>query len=234
MLAGVVFDFDGVLVDTEPLHFEALREVLRSQGLDCAWEEYLSRYIGCDDRDAFREAYRAAGKTLSEQELARQVAHKADVFERLLREAAWRPYPGAVELVRELAGQVPLALCSGALRRDVAPILERVGLAGAFDVVVTADDVARSKPDPESYRKAHAGLVAAYPGRALPPERVVAIEDTPFGIEAARRAGLLVLAVTHTHPAAALHGAWRVVDSLAAVTRAHLEQWLRESLETGA
>ncbi|MBN1269244.1 MAG: HAD family phosphatase [Kiritimatiellae bacterium] len=226
MLAGVIFDFDGVIVDTEPLHYEALQRVLRRDGLGYAWEDYLAVYIGFDDRDALREAYRTAGRAVDDATLARQVEEKAAVFESLVRERGVKPYPGVVELVQELAGKKPVALCSGALRRDVSPILDGLGLNSAFDAIVTADDVARSKPDPESYRRAFEGLVRAFPEKGLRPEQVLAVEDTPSGIESARQAGLRVLAVTHSHPAPHLNGAVRIVDTLAGVNLARLQEWM--------
>lgn len=213
-LAAVIFDFDGVIVDTEPLHCEAFRRVLEPMGLAFTWDEYVDHYLGFDDRDAFREAYRRHGRAPDEGALPSLIAGKAKAFQALVEEKGARPYPGVVALIHRLAGRVPLGLCSGALRGDVEPILGRLGILRRFDVIVTAEDVAASKPDPASYVLAVKRLAAASPGRGITAARCVAVEDTPAGIEAARGAGLRVLALSNSHPADRLAAATRVVDSL--------------------
>jgi beta-phosphoglucomutase-like phosphatase (HAD superfamily) len=119
-----------------------------------------------------------------------------------------------VDLVRGIrASQTPLAISSGALRSDIAPILETLGIAECFDVIVTAEDVARSKPDPECYRLAHTRL-NEFRGLDLNPGQVLAIEDTPAGIAAAKSAGLRVIAVTNSYPASHLSQADHIVETL--------------------
>jgi beta-phosphoglucomutase len=216
MLAAVVFDFDGIIVDTEPLHYKAFQEILVPLGLGYPWEEYLRRYIGFDDRDAFREAFRSGGKALDDRGLQELIEEKGAAFQRTIATGV-EPYPGVVELIRSIAGNLPLGLCSGALPSDIGPILAQLDLAGLFDVVVTAADVEASKPDPASYALAVARLKATFPDRGIAPERCIAIEDTPAGIASARGAGLRVMAVTNSYPEEALTGAGRVVASLAGV-----------------
>lgn len=216
MLAAVIFDFDGIIVDTEPLHYKAFQEILVPRDLGYSWEEYLARYIGFDDRDAFREAFRAGGNTIDDLELKGLIEEKARAFQRIIT-AGVEPYPGVVALIRSVAGNLPLGLCSGALTSDINPILRQLGIAGLFDVVVTAEDVAASKPDPASYALALARLRAHFPDRAVTPENTLAIEDTPAGIASARGAGLRTLAVTNSYPEEKLTGAFRVVVSLAGI-----------------
>lgn len=216
MLAAVIFDFDGIIVDTEPLHYKAFQEVLVPLGLGYSWEEYLGCYIGFDDRDAFREVFRAGGEPLADQELKRLIDEKAQAFQRIIS-AGVEPYPGVVELVRSIAGKLPLGLCSGALPADIDPILGQLGIAGLFDVVVTAGDVAASKPDPASYVLALERLTARFPDRVISPEATLAIEDTPAGIASATGAGLRALAVTNSYPEERLAGAFRIVASLAGI-----------------
>lgn len=225
MLSAVIFDFDGVIVDTEPFHHHCFLQVLEPFGISFGWDEYLSTYIGFDDRDAFREAFRRAGRgdELTPSLLGRLVDEKSRIFPEVAASRAV-PYPGVVELIHHLAGQLPLGLCSGALRSDVVPILSRLGVLDHFSVMVTADDVAVSKPDPEGYRRAAALLAERYPSRRITPGRCCAIEDTPAGIASAKGAGLLVVAVTNSHPAKRLAGADLVVDSLAGVTRGVFEE----------
>jgi beta-phosphoglucomutase len=213
MLNAVIFDFDGIIVDTEPLHYQAFQEILEPLGLGYSWQEYQERYMGFDDRDAFREAFSAGGRSLSDAELKERIEEKAQAFLTIVSVGV-APYPGVVELIRSISGTLPLGLCSGALRSDIDPILIQLGLTNAFDTLVTADEVAASKPDPESYRLTVQRLQEIFPGR-IDPAASIAIEDTPAGIASATGAGLKVLAVTNSYPGTRLTGACRVVDSLA-------------------
>jgi len=215
MLTAVIFDFDGIIVDTEPLHYKAFQEMLVPLDLGYSWQEYLDRYLGFDDRDAFRESFRAAGRPLADAELRTLMEGKAEAFLRIVAGGV-PPYPGVVELIRSISGNLPLALCSGALASDIEPILVQLGLTGAFDTMVTADQVAASKPDPESYRLALTRLKEIHPGK-VDPAHALAIEDTPAGIASATGAGMKVLAVTNSYPGERLTGALKVVESLSGV-----------------
>jgi len=210
---AVIFDFDGVIVDTEPLHYAAFQRLLEPLGLGFSWEAYVETYMGFDDRDAFIEAYQAHGARLSATELQELIDKKAQLFQKIIRDGI-STYAGVVDLIRIIhSSQTPLAICSGALRSDIAPILETLDIADCFDVIVTAEDVAKSKPDPECYRVAHARLNECRLLN-LPPEQVLAIEDTPAGIAAAKGAGLRVIAVTNSYPAPQLTQADLIVETL--------------------
>lgn len=211
---AVIFDFDGIIVDTEPLHYKAFLSVLEPLGLGFAWEEYVATYMGFDDRDAFREAYRARGRDLDGKSLKSLVAAKSRAFLDILR-AGVEPYPGAVPMIESLhVAGVPLAISSGALLSDIAPILGGLGIDRCFPVVVTADDVRKSKPDPECYALAFLRLSRMHPARVTDPERSFAIEDTPAGIRSAKGAGLRVLALTNSYDAGGLAEADWITDSL--------------------
>ena len=214
---AVLFDFDGILVDTEPMHYRAFLEILDPLGMGFPWKEYVETYMGFDDRDAFREAFRAKGVALGDGNLGKLVAAKSEAFLRGLRTGV-TAYPGAVPLIETLhAAGFPLALCSGALRCDIDPILSQLGVARRFEVIVSADDVRRSKPDPESYALAFARLSERHPALLTAPEMSVAVEDTPAGIRSAKRAGLRALAVTNSYGAGELAEADWVVGSLESV-----------------
>jgi HAD superfamily hydrolase (TIGR01509 family) len=217
MLKAVIFDFDGIIVDTEPIHFQAFQNILQPLGLGYSWEEYLEKYIGFDDRDAFRESFTSAGKILDDEMLCNLINHKAEFFEKIVRQGV-QPYPGVLELVKALSGNLPLGLCSGALRRDIEPILEQFGWQHTFDAIVTADDVKASKPDPESYLLSLQRLTEVFHSMTILPHECIAIEDTPAGIESALTAGLAVLAVSNSHSEQRLVGATRVTDSLENIT----------------
>lgn len=213
-LAGVIFDFDGVIVDTEPLHYRAFQKILEPLGLGYQWDTYLSQYLSFDDRDAFREAYRSHGRKLSGPDLELLIEHKGQAFLDIISDGV-RPYPGAIELITEISGRCPLAICSGALRSDILPVLEQFGLHNTFDIIVTAEDVPASKPDPACYRLSIERLSDVCPGRRIEPGSCIVIEDSPGGIAAARGAGLPVVGVTTTYPPDQLAGSVRIVSSLA-------------------
>jgi HAD superfamily hydrolase (TIGR01509 family) len=216
MLAAVIFDFDGIIVDTEPLHYKAFQDILVPLGLGYSWDDYLSRYIGFDDRDAFREAFRSGGRAIDDSLLRHLIDHKAEAFQGAIV-SGMEPYPGVVPLIRSIAGKMPLALCSGALPSDIHPILKQLGIDGAFDTIVTAADVKASKPDPESYALTVSRLGVLYPASGIVPEACLAIEDTPAGIASASGAGLMTLAVTNSYPEESLGCAVRVVPSLVGI-----------------
>ncbi len=223
-LAAVIFDFDGVIVDTEPLHFAAFRDILQAKALAFTWEEYVSVYLGFDDRDVFREAFKRGGRVLSNSELSELMRAKARLFQELAEQKGADPFPGVLPLIKSLAKKVPLALCSGAVKSDIQPILRRLKLDRAFDAVVTAEDVSASKPDPASYVLALKRLARAFPSGGVVAERGVAIEDTPAGIAAAKGAGLRVLALSNSYAPAKLNEADRVVPSLKKIMKCDLER----------
>lgn len=212
---AVVFDFDGVIADTERLHCDMLLKVLAPHDISFTWEEYVDSYMGCDDRDAFRKAFRLAGRDgLDDRQLKTLIDEKSRQFIEAIREGV-RTYPGVIPLVKTLrAAGIPLAICSGALRSDIDPILSRLGIACCFPLIVSAEDVRQGKPDPEGYIRAFRELTESRRDKVVSTGSCLAIEDTPDGIMAAKRAGLSVLAVTNSHPAADLSRADRVTDSL--------------------
>ena len=213
---AVIFDFDGVIVDTEPLHYEAFQRTLEPLGLTFTWQEYVETYIGFDDRDAFRHVFSSKGKILSQEELHGLIEQKAAFFKEVIGTGV-PAYPGVLDLIFRLhANKFPLAICSGALRTDIEPILTMLGISDYFDVIVTADDVAASKPDPECYELAFQLLQSAN-RNVFSKDATIAIEDTPAGITAAKGAGLMVCAVTNSYPADRLNQATFVTDSLSSL-----------------
>lgn len=217
MLNAVIFDFDGIIVDSEPMHYEAFQRALEPYGISYSWEEYCETYIGFDDRDGFREAFKSAGKKISGRELKPLIAKKAGIFQQLIRAGQASPLPGAVELIASIPRKLPVALCSGALKEDILPILETLGIENAFREIVTAEDTPKSKPDPAPYLLAIEKLGLDDPATAI------AIEDTPAGILSAKGAGLKVLAVTNSYDREYLLEADAVTDSLENISRLSLE-----------
>jgi beta-phosphoglucomutase-like phosphatase (HAD superfamily) len=209
-LRAVVFDFDGVLVDSEPLHFRTLHEALATEGVRIDEAEYAATLLAHDDRAAIRIALEQRGIPWQAERVDSVALRKARLFGERLPDV--RLFPGARALVEALAGELPLAIASGARHGEIEAILGAVGLRDAFAIVVGADDVTRTKPHPEPYAAAVAGLRAREAGLAT--AECLAIEDSPPGILSARDAGLRVLGVGHTYPTARLGAAHQVVESL--------------------
>ncbi len=222
MLRAIVFDFDGVLVDTEPLHFKAFQTIAPQMGTSIDFDEYLQTFIGFDDRDAVRELCRKAGRVMDEAALAQFRRLKQVTFDALVASGV-AMIPGARALVEASAAAMPVAIASGATRRDIDLVLGPLGIRDVFGVVVSANDVARSKPDPETYTLAVQRL--AQQMGPLQPDECLAIEDTAAGLASARGAGLRTLGLTTTGRPEALRGAERVLKDLAGVTLADLLQW---------
>ena len=217
-MRAVLFDFDGVLVDSEPLHFRALRDSLVAERIAIDEDEYRACYLGYDDSTSVRLALERHGWAFDPESVDRIARRKALCFEGLLPEVP--VCPGARDLVRALGADVPLAIASGARRVEIEAILEATGLRGAFTAVVGADDVGRAKPDPEPYLAA----MRALRGRAasLEPAQCLVIEDSVAGIAAGRAAGMRVLAVARSSAPARLSLAHRVVPTLEGVGPADL------------
>jgi len=190
-LRAVVFDFDGVIANSEPLHFRAFRDVLAGEGVTLAERDYYDRYLGYDDVGVFR----ALG--LASTRIDDLVRAKATRMEALERDVSIL-FPGAAAAIRRLAASVPLAIASGAIGAEIRRVLRREGLAQFFAVVVSADDTSISKPAPDPYLRAVAKLDVACGGN-LSARECVAIEDSHWGLESARTAGLRTVAIGHTY-----------------------------------
>ena len=207
----MIFDFDGVLVNSEPLHFRAMRDSLVPEGIVIDSTEYLRNYVAYDDRGAIRLALEQHGHPSDPVRVEIVADRKARMFAELKGVIPF--FPGARELVRDLRREgVPLGIASGARCSEIEDLLEAGGLRDAFAAVVGADDVTRTKPHPEPYLQALRRLQPAAPG--LEAGDCVALEDTPPGIAAARAAGMIVVGVAHTYDADALASAHHVLPSL--------------------
>lgn len=211
MVRAVVFDFDGVIANSEPLHFQAFREVLAGAGLTLTEAEYYAQYLGYNDVGAFQAVMTDRGVAWTDARVADLVARKSVRMEVLEREQSVL-FPGAAAAIHRLRVAYPLAIASGAIRAEIVRVLEREQLASAFSVVVATEDTAASKPAPDPYLLA-VELLSKAAGTRLNPAECVAVEDSRWGLESAQAAGLRTVAVTHTYPAEALSMAAEVVVS---------------------
>lgn len=195
--SAIIFDFDGIIVDSEPVHGYAIAAAVRTMGMEFRHEEEFHRYIGRGDRECLTEIALQHGKRLTPGELDGLVRAKAAAFTAAVLEGRVLPYAGSVELVMAAAERMPVAVCSGSVREVVEPTLERLGLRGHLRTVVTVNDVTANKPDPAPYL-----LTARRLG--VEPGVCAAIEDSPTGIRAARGAGCRVHGVCHSFNAGRL------------------------------
>jgi HAD superfamily hydrolase (TIGR01509 family) len=210
-MRALLLDFDGVIVDSEHLHDLALREVCEPLGF--TWQG--DAWVGWPDAEVLIELHRRRGEALPAERLATLLEQKTSVVLAQVSDQRYRAYPGVVELIREAARAVPVAVCSAGLRGQIVPVLEFLGIAGDIGVVVAFEDTARSKPDPAPYL-----LGASRVG--VPPHECVAIEDSPRGVASAKAAGCTVIAVAHTSPVERLSAADLVVGKIGELTLASL------------
>jgi beta-phosphoglucomutase len=200
VLQGIVLDFDGVVVNSEPL----------------SAQEYYACYVGLDDAAMFAAFARDRGLDAPSGWVQQAIEAKTVRMQALLGHGS-PLFPGASECIRTLARAVPLAIASGALRHEILMVLNAAGLAQCFTAIVAAGETPRGKPAPDPYERA-VELLGASSGATLDPRRVVAVEDTTQGLVAARAARLRTVAVTTTYPADVVSKADAVVPTLREVT----------------
>jgi beta-phosphoglucomutase len=209
VLSAVIFDFDGVIADTEGLHLRAFQEVFGARGWTLRESVYFDRYLGYDDEGLVAAFATDEALGLPASELESLVAAKGRVFARYL-ETGDVLFPDARACIDRLAAHYPLGIASGALKGEILHILAAGDILERFPVIVSAEDVRACKPDPEPYLTAARQLGVA-------PAACLAIEDSPPGLAAARAAGMRTIGITTTTTRDQLR-ADRVVDRLAEVT----------------
>ncbi len=221
---GIIFDFDGVIADTEPLHLRAFQRALSDRGLLLERETYYERYLGFDDTGVFTALAADSGITLEQVDLDELTKSKENHFFELLS-ADTVLFPTARSCIERLSSDFALGIASGALHHEIDLTLKRAGLQNYFTGIVAADDVERQKPAPDSYvRGVELLLDKLGLQRQLSPSRFVAIEDSKWGIEATIAAGLPCIGVTHTYSANELSGADYVITDLSCIDHEFLEK----------
>jgi beta-phosphoglucomutase len=200
---AILWDLDGVLVNSMDCHYRAYSEVLSRRGVKLSREKYLREMIGLRNYTILR---RVLGD-LPDEEILRLAEEKEVAFRRLVQGQV-QPLPGAAELVRRArdAG-IKQAIVSSTPCANIELMLQSLGLYDCFEVIVGEEDAARGKPDPE-------GFLVAASRLGVPPTDCVVIEDAPEGIGAGKAAGMRCIGVTTTRPAEKLSQADLVVESL--------------------
>lgn len=185
MIEAVLFDFDGVLVDSEPVHFDCWNEILCSFGLSLAWDDYESNCIGVSDKAMIRAICRVAARDDLFDAIWLQYPRKKEIFRARMRQAV--PMPESVkDLLLGGLDDLPLAVVSSSGRLEVEGALELAGVRSAFRTVVTGEDVRNLKPSPEPYQTAAARLGIRH---------ALVVEDSAAGIASGEAAGFEVLRI---------------------------------------
>lgn len=215
-ISAIVFDFDGVIANSEPLHLRAYQEVLGPLGVTLDRDEYYAEYLGFDDIGAFKAVAEARRLDWSDDEVAALAARKTEVFDRMAASGDVL-YPRAPACIERLAARFPVGIASGALRHEIEAVLGMSGLHRHIRFVVAAGDTPLSKPAPDPYRRA-AEL------HGISPAGCLAVEDSRWGIQSAQSAGMRCIGITHTYPAGELATADAVIDSLDDLTVEMIER----------
>jgi beta-phosphoglucomutase len=211
-LKGIVFDMDGVIIESEHTHYSAICEAM-GERMNQTYETFLSKCTGGDERFAMGRLAQFSGIEYDESLFQEWSERKAEAYRRLVSESA-NPMPGAIELVCSVAEKFPVGLATGSKRSDVEAAFSTLAggkLNGLFQSIVTSDDVAKPKPDPATYAKAVDGL-------GIPPQNCLAIDDSPNGVSSAKKAGMKVLGITAIHDSLSLRDAEWHLHSLEEVT----------------
>jgi HAD superfamily hydrolase (TIGR01509 family) len=225
-LQAIVFDFDGVIADSEPLHLKAFQRALAEEGMTLPEDEYFNRYLGYDDVGVFEAIARDRALPWTGRHVTALVARKGLKLQELISGGEVL-FPGAPAFIRAAAAEVPVAIASGALRHEIVQILESAALDELFVAIVASGDTPASKPSPAPYLLAFERLQERA-AKKLDPHRCVAIEDSLWGLESARQAGLRCVGVTTSYAAAELPGAELVVEGLHALTLPMLDALVKD------
>ena len=232
MLKAIIFDCDGVIVDSEPNHLKAFQSVLNDIGISLSKEEYDKTYLAMDDKGCF-ETVLAVHSRLADKATVKKLIHQKMAIYQAFSKKKLHLYTGVVDFVKSVQGRYKLAIASGAFRCEIKMALDQGGIRAAFPVIVSAQDVKQCKPHPEPFLTALAQLnsrsrllqpAAVIPIDLIMPHECVVIEDAIHGVMAARAAGMKTVAVTNSYPREPLLGlADHVVDSLIELTPETME-----------
>ena len=215
MIRAIIFDFDGVITDSEPVHLKMFQKVLSEMGITLDAREYYEVYLGMDDKGCFTTILKANGIGTASQLIQSLIQKKTNYLMEYIKNDLFI-YPGVVELVGSAKKDYLLAIASGALRHEIEFVLESAGIRSAFSVIVSAEDVSEGKPNPECFNKTLERL-NGIGGERIKKDECLVIEDSIAGIEAAKAAGMSCVAVTNTYSRDRLTLADKVVKELSEI-----------------
>ena len=215
MTRAIISDFDGVITDSEPVHLRMFQKVLSEMGITLNAKEYYEVYLGMDDKGCFTTILKSNGIGTAPQLIQSLIQKKTNYLMEYIKNDLFI-YPGVVELVGSAKKDYLLAIASGALRHEIEFVLESAGIRSAFNVLVSAEDVSEGKPSPECFNTALERL-NEISGERIKRDECLVIEDSIAGIEAAKAAGMLCVAVTNTYSRDRLTLADKVVKGLSEI-----------------
>ncbi len=206
-LKAVLFDFNGIIINDEPIHQQLLEDILLGENIRPNPEEIRQVSLGRSDRVCLKELLMLHGRFVSEQYLDQLLIRKANAYIEKLATLNKLPiYPTLADLIFKVrVSRLKMAVVSGALLGEIEQVLTRAGIAENFAVIVAGDEIKVSKPEPDGYLLAVERLNQIYPELNLKPWECLAIEDSFAGIQAAKNAGIPVVGVAHTYPFHMLH-----------------------------
>lgn len=190
---GLLFDYNGVIADDEPLHQAAFANVLSAYGISLSHEMYKQFCFGRTDREGFEQLRSQFTQKLCIQFLDALVKQKQKEYQKLLSQQNIL-YSGAIDVIVDLRDYAKLGIVTSSTRAELIATLDNNGITKEFDVLITAENIVRGKPDAEGYLKGVQGL-------GLPSNRVIAVEDSRLGVQAAKSAGIKCIAVLQTSTA---------------------------------
>jgi beta-phosphoglucomutase len=218
MLQAVIFDFDGVIADTEPLHFKAYNQVLGRYGMEISKQVYYSEYLGYTDNDCFEIIKKANPDKLGKTTVKSLVGQKSGAYLEIIKDQSCIIDYVADFLRLLTVNNLATAICSGGLRNEIETVLLQARLNDFFEVIVSADEVKKGKPDPQGFNIALQMLISRHPAKTIKAADCVVIEDSHWGLEAAEAAGMHTVAVTNSYKKDELSMADLVVSNLGQLT----------------
>ncbi|KTD56755.1 HAD-superfamily hydrolase [Legionella santicrucis] len=193
MFEAIIFDFDGVILDSEPIHYQACCYALNNVGLELSYEQYVERYLGLADKEMFPKLLKDNSHPFSEALVDTLIEQKIARYTLLIHESKELPITlGLRQYLIGIQDKQKIAICSAATQQEINTVLAKIKLPCDFNTIVTTEDVIRTKPSPEGYLLAAKKL-------GISPEKCLVFEDSPHGIEAAKSAGMFVIALLTTH-----------------------------------
>ena len=223
MLRAVIFDFDGVITDSEILHFRAFNRVLAPYGAEITMKDYYKTYLGLTDVDCFNLLIREGHLKADTQKIEEMVKQKDQIFKNLAKTEG-RIIEGVQGFLKMLRhNNIPMAICSGALLAEIELILEEARLRHFFETIVSAEQVRKGKPSPDGFLLT---LCKLNKGRQIPitGAQCVVVEDSHWGLQAAKGAGMHTVAVTNSYDAQQLALAEKIVARLSELSISDLQQ----------
>lgn len=231
MIRALIFDFNGVLVDDEIVHFNLFREILGEEGTTITLQDYQQRYLGYDDRGCFAAVLQDHGQFADEAKLDELIQRKARRYV-TVADQGLSYFPHAGEVLTRLSLHWPIAICSGALRSEIEYALHRLNSSNCIVGIIAAEDAHKCKPDPAGYLKA-LDLLRSHEKSTSPTspplgaDQCIVFEDSLAGILSAKAAGMWAVGITHTYTAEQLRrtGADHVIDRLEILTPEWILDW---------